>query len=85
MNYGEIMERIKQIAAEQLDVPYNQLAPQTRFVDDLEADSLDLAELSMEVEDEFDLEIPEDDPLLYTVRDLANYVAKELHVDIPEE
>jgi len=54
-------ERIKQIVAEQLGVDEDQVTKEASFMDDLGADSLDTVELVMALEEEFDLEIPDDE------------------------
>ncbi|PIG82745.1 hypothetical protein AARAC_006944 [Aspergillus arachidicola] len=65
-----IEARVKKIIAEQLD-----LQPQTSYVADLGADSLDLVELVMALEEEFDTEIPDDAAeKLCTVQDAINYI-----------
>jgi acyl carrier protein len=74
----EIVKKITDIVVEQLDVSKDQVTMETRFVDDLGADSLDLAELVMEFEDEFDLNIPDDQQGIKTIGDAVNYVESEL-------
>lgn len=65
MGEGEIDPAIKdkviEIIVDQLDVSRDQVSLETRFVDDLGADSLDIAELQMEFEDTFELNIPDDE------------------------
>ncbi len=55
-----VKERVISIVAEQLGVNKEQVAPETSFVNDLGADSLDTVELVMELEEEFDINIPDD-------------------------
>ena len=55
-----IEERVKKIVVEQLGVKEEEVVPAASFVDDLGADSLDTVELVMELEEEFDISIPED-------------------------
>ncbi len=74
MDRTEISKKVVSIVVEQLDVTEDQVKDATRFVDDLGADSLDLAELVMEFEDEFDLNIPEDEEGIQTVGDAVNYI-----------
>jgi len=74
----EIVKKITDIVVEQLDVSKDQVTMETRFVDDLGADSLDIAELVMEFEDEFDLNIPDDQQGIKTIGDAVNYVEAEL-------
>ena len=57
----EIFEKIRDIAAEQLDVQKDEITLDTSFAEDLEADSLDLVELIMALEEEFDMEISDED------------------------
>ena len=78
MNREEIMQKVVDIVVEQLDVSRDQVAPETSFVDDLGADSLDIAELVMEFEDEFDLNIPDDQQGIRTVGDAVNYIEAQL-------
>ena len=54
-------ERVKEIIVEQLGVSREEVAPEASFIDDLGADSLDIVELVMAMEEEFDVEIPDDD------------------------
>ena len=54
-------EKVKKIVAEKLSVEPDEVIPKASFVDDLGADSLDLVELIMAMEDEFDIEIPDED------------------------
>ena len=54
-------ERIKEIIADQLGIDVEQIKPESKFVDDLGADSLDVVELIMAFEEEFDVEIPDED------------------------
>lgn len=56
----EIFEKVKGIVAEQLDVEEDLVTPEASFSDDLKADSLDIVELVMALEEEFDIEIPDE-------------------------
>ena len=68
-------EQIKKITAEQLNVNENEITPETSFVDDLGADSLDLVDLMMALEEEFDIEVTEDEvENLKTVGDAVEFV-----------
>ena len=68
-------EQIKRITAEQLNVSENEITPETAFVDDLGADSLDLVDLMMALEEEFDIEVTEDEvESLKTVGDAVDFV-----------
>jgi len=74
MDRQEIAKKVVGIVVEQLDVTEDQVKEDTRFVDDLGADSLDIAELVMEFEDQFDLNIPEDEEGIQTVGDAVNFI-----------
>lgn len=75
----EIEEKIIQIVGEQLSVDKNEIARETSFVNDLNADSLDTVELVMELEDEFDLTIPDEEAeKLKTVGEAIEYIQKHL-------
>ena len=68
-------ERIKEIIMEQLGVDEDQITPEASFIDDLGADSLDTVELVMAFEEEFDVEIPDDDAeKIRTVQDVIDYL-----------
>jgi len=68
-------EKIKNIIIEQLGVSADEVVPEASFVDDLGADSLDLVELVMVLEEEFGQEIPDEDAeKIQTVQDVTNYV-----------
>ncbi len=73
--YMSVLEKIQGIVSEQLDVSQDQVVPEASFVDDLGADSLDLTELIMAMEDEFGLEIDDDKAQqLRTVQDVLSFV-----------
>jgi len=70
-----IEEKVKQIVAEQLGVDEDQVTEDASFMDDLGADSLDTVELVMALEEEFDIEIPDEDAeKIQTVRDAVTYI-----------
>ncbi|MCH2174504.1 MAG: acyl carrier protein [Lentisphaeria bacterium] len=72
---SEIEGRVKEIVVEQLGVSEDQVVPEAKFVEDLGADSLDLVELVMALEEEFEKDIPEDDvDKLQSVSDVINYI-----------
>ncbi len=72
---ASIEERVKQIVAEQLGVDEDQVTPEASFMDDLGADSLDTVELVMALEEEFDVEISDEDAeKIQTVADAMNYI-----------
>lgn len=71
----EITKRIKEIVCEQLGVALEEVTPQASFIDDLGADSLDIVELIMALEEEYDLEIPDEEAeKLTTVDTVIQYV-----------
>ena len=61
MKKEEVLSRLKEIITERLDVEEDQIVPEATFVEDLGADSLDIVELIMGIEEEFDIEIPDED------------------------
>jgi acyl carrier protein len=72
---SEVFDRVKEIIVEQLDVEESQITMEASFRDDLEADSLDVVELVMELEDEFDLEIADEEAEnINTVGDAVNFI-----------
>jgi|SRR5690625_2837466 len=72
---SDLFDRVKEIIVEQLDVDESQVTMEASFRDDLEADSLDVVELVMELEDEFDLEIADEEAEnINTVGDAVNYI-----------
>jgi acyl carrier protein len=74
-----LMEKIKELVAERLGVDEAEITEEAKFIDDLGADSLDLVELIMDLESEFDLEIPEEDAeAILTVGDAIDYIEKNL-------
>jgi len=71
-----IEDKVKKIIAEKLSVDMEEVVPEASFVDDLGADSLDLVELIMSMEEEFDVEISDEDAeKITTVKDAFDYVA----------
>ena len=72
---SEVFDKVKEIIVDQLDVEESQITMEASFRDDLEADSLDVVELVMELEDEFDLEIADEEAeQINTVGDAVNYI-----------
>ena len=70
-------DKVKKIIAEKLSVDINDIVPEASFVDDLGADSLGLVELIMSMEEEFDIEISDEEAeKLVTVKDVLDYIAK---------
>lgn len=75
MSSEEIFDKVKEIIVEQLGVAETAVAPEASFIDDLGADSLDIVELIMAIEEEFDLEIPDSDAeKVITVSDVVDYI-----------
>ena len=71
----EIFDKVKAITVEQLGCEEDAVTPEASFVDDLEADSLDVVELMMALEEEFDIEIPDEEAAkISTVNDAVNYI-----------
>lgn len=69
-----VEEKVKQMVAEKLSVEIEEVVPEASFVDDLGADSLDLVELIMAMEEAFDIEVPDEEAeKLQTVQDAINY------------
>jgi len=70
-----IFEKVKDIIVDQLGVDESEVTPEASFLDDLGADSLDIVELIMALEEEFDLEIPDEDAeKITTVGDAVEYI-----------
>jgi acyl carrier protein len=70
-----IFEKIKATIAEQLSIDEEEITTESSFIDDLGADSLDIVELIMALETEFDLEIPDEDAeKISTVGDVVDYI-----------
>ena len=73
-----IEDKVKKIIAEKLSVDLEEIVPEASFVDDLGADSLDLVELIMSMEEEFDTDISDEDAeQITTVKDAIDYVNKQ--------
>jgi acyl carrier protein len=76
-----LVDKVKQIIAEQLGVEEAEVTPSSSFVDDLGADSLDTVELVMALEENFDLEIPDEAAeKIRTVQDAIDYIEKHAKV-----
>ena len=70
-----VEEKVKKIIAEKLSVDLEEVVPEAMFVDDLGADSLDLVELIMSMEEEFDIDISDEDAeKLLSVQDAITYI-----------
>ncbi|MCC5620043.1 acyl carrier protein [Nostoc sp. CHAB 5715] len=76
MSQTELFDKVKKIVAEQLSVEdADKITPQSKFMDDLGADSLDTVELVMALEEEFDIEIPDEAAeQILTVQDAVDYI-----------
>ena len=70
-----VFEKVKKIIEEQIGVEEDEIAMESSFIDDLGADSLDIVELIMALEEEFDLEIPDNEAeKIATVGDAVDYI-----------
>jgi acyl carrier protein len=75
MAVAGVDERVKKIIADQLGVEHDEVTPEASFVDDLGADSLDTVELVMALEEEFGIEIPDEEAeKILTVQQAVDYV-----------
>ncbi|MGE5575992.1 MAG: acyl carrier protein [Syntrophothermus sp.] len=75
----EIFGRVREIVVDQLGVDEEEVTMEASFVDDLGADSLDIVELVMALEEEFDLEIPDEDAeKITTVGDVVEYIKEHV-------
>ncbi len=75
MSSEEIFEKVKKIIVDQLGVAEGNISLESSFIDDLGADSLDIVELIMALEEEFDIEIPDEDAeKVVTVSDVVDYI-----------
>ncbi|TZE83384.1 acyl carrier protein [Calorimonas adulescens] len=78
-----IFDKVREIVAEQLGVESDEITLESSFIDDLGADSLDIVELIMALEEEFDIEIPDEDAeKITTVNDVVEYI--KAHTDEAE-
>ena len=75
-----VLEKVKEVISEQLDVEdLDSITTETTFIDDLGADSLDIVELIMALEEEFDIEIPDADAeKVVTVGDVVDYIKENV-------
>lgn len=70
-----VFDKVRSIVAEQLGIEEKDITKESSFIDDLDADSLDVVELIMALEEEFDLEIPDEEAeKLKTVGDAVKYI-----------
>jgi len=79
MSEKSIEEKVKDIIVEQLSVNPEQVTPEAKFIEDLGADSLDVVELVMAFEEEFSVEVPDEDAeKLLTVSDVVKYIEDKI-------
>lgn len=79
MNSEEVFEKVKETIIEQLGVADTAVTTEASFIDDLGADSLDIVELIMALEEEFDMEIPDADAeKIVTVGDVVEYIKEHV-------
>ena len=79
MSSEEVLEKVKGIIVEQLGVSDSSVTMEASFIDDLGADSLDIVELVMALEEEFDIEIPDADAeKVTTVGDVVDYIKENV-------
>ncbi len=77
---GDVKSKVSDIIANQLGVDREMITPEAHVVDDLGADSLDIVELVMALEEAFDLEIPDDDAeRIRTVQDIYQYLESRMN------
>ncbi|GIX04640.1 MAG: acyl carrier protein [Planctomycetaceae bacterium] len=73
-----VAEKVIGIVSEKLNVPREDVRMESKFIDDLKADSLDVVELVMELEDEFSIQIPDEDyEKIQTVADAVKYIEEK--------
>jgi acyl carrier protein len=74
----EVFERVKEVLTDQLGIEESEISEEASFQEDLDADSLDLVELVMRFEEEFNIEIPDEDAeKIATVGDAVDYIEKK--------
>ncbi len=75
-----IEERVKEAILDQLNITEEEYSPEASFIDDLGADSLDIVELLMALEDEFGIEIPDEDLVkIVTIQDVVDYIKQKVN------
>ena len=71
----DLLKKIAEIVVEKLDVPIEKVTESAKFIDDLGADSLDTVELIMQFEEDFDIDIPDEDAeKILSVQDALDYI-----------
>ena len=71
------LDKIRAVIAKQLDIPGENITAESKLIDDLKADSLDVVELIMDLEQEYGIEIPDDElPKIQTVGDILTFIEK---------
>jgi acyl carrier protein len=79
MSSIDIERKVKETIMDQLNITEEEYVPEASFIDDLGADSLDIVELLMALEDEFDIEIPDEDLIkIATIKDAIDYIKLRL-------
>ena len=79
MGTEEIFEKVKEVIVDQLGVPEENVTNEATFLDDLGADSLDIVELIMALEEAFDIEIPDEEvEKAITVKDVVDYISEQI-------
>ena len=72
-------EKINEVISEKLGVPTDEITPESNFIEDLGADSLDIVELIMSIEELADIDVPDDDAeKLVTVKDVIDYISNKV-------
>jgi acyl carrier protein len=74
---NDLFEQVKEVIVEQLNVAPEEVKPEAKFVEDLGADSLDVVEMIMALEEKFEIEIPDSEAeKIQTVQDVVDYIQK---------
>jgi len=78
MERSEVFNKVVELAADKLSAEASEVKEETNFIEDLNADSLDVVDFVMALEGEFDMEIPEDDvEKIRTVKDAVDYIVNK--------
>lgn len=79
MEKAEVMEKVVELVSEQLEVSKEKVLAESHFLNDLQADSLDIVDLMMQIEEVFDVEIEDDDQeKIETVGDAVDYIVEKM-------